>query len=403
VGGAFLAALPAQTLTKTITYTRFLPPDNLRQVDFTYDAKMGTTAFGPPTTVASLPGADGVLFAPDETIIVGGQGNAVHRVLPSNGTYSTVNAGGVLSFHVMLDPSGSIVWTAGNLGSLGSVPLNPFANGTPHPLSGDDTEITHIVFANGRAYYSASGVLGMGNFGRIDMNTFATTRLFANVPWAHGMAFDCYTGDIAVFGGSYVAQFDPDTESVVSVLDASPLNLILDQGTSDGEGHLYIASNTGYMLFVDMTVSGLVGSPDFVDAPFLDVALDDIAPDCGLGSPPNGIRSQGYWRTHTDAWPLASLTLGCETYTKQQCLALMKTPPHGDASIILAVQLIAAKLNVANNSLDWPTITATIDAADALLCTLMGPLPYAVSAKAPPGSLMIPLAGQLEAYNTSGH
>ena len=399
----FVPVAPAQTqtLTKTITYTRFLgPPNNLMQARFTYDAGAGTTALSNYVSIASLPGADGVLFAPDGDVIVGGQGNAVHKVVLSSGSFTTVNVGGVLSFHVMLDPNGTTVWTAGNLGALGSVPLNPFGNGTPHRLTGDDLLVTHIAFAGGQAYYSASGVLGLGNFGRIDLGTFTTTRLFTAVPWAHGMAFDCFTKDIIVFGGSYVAQFDPVTETVVSVLDATPLNLNLDQGTSDGEGHLYIASNTGHMLFVDMTVSGLVGTPDFVDAPFLDSWVDDIAPDCGLGSPATAVRSQGYWKTHPEAWPVDSLTLGCQTYTKAQCLALMALATKGDASLILVRQLIAAKLNVANNSLNWPTMVPVIGNADLLLCNLAGSLPHGVKSSTPAGTPLNNLANTLEAYNT---
>jgi hypothetical protein len=299
----------------------------------------------------------------------------------------------------MLDPSGTTVWTAGNLGALGSVPLDPFGNGTPHPLSGDDLQVTHIAFAGGNAYYSASGVLGLGNFGRIDLTTFTTTRLFTAVPWAHGMAFDCYTNDIIVFGGSFVAQFDPDTETVVSVLDATPLNLNLDQGTSDGDGHLFIASNTGHMLFVDMTLSRVVGTPDFVDAPFLDSWVDDIAPDCGLGSPAATIRSQGYWRTHPAEWPVDALTLGCQTYTKAQCLTLMALATKGDGSLILARQLIAAKLNVANNSLNWPTIVPVIDKGDTWLCGYSGTLPYAVHASTVDGVVLTSIAATLEAYN----
>jgi hypothetical protein len=80
----------------------------------------------------------------------------------------------------------------------------------------------------------------------------------------------------------------------------------MDQGTSDGVGHIYVASNTGYIVFVDMTISGLVGSPDFVDAPFCDTFLDDLAPDCGLGGRPNCPRSQGYWKTHGVRWPVAT-------------------------------------------------------------------------------------------------
>src|SRR6185503_8582582 len=51
---------PAQVLTKTITYTRFSgPPDNVKRVQFTYNAGTATVAFGPRITITSTPGADG--------------------------------------------------------------------------------------------------------------------------------------------------------------------------------------------------------------------------------------------------------------------------------------------------------------------------------------------------------
>jgi hypothetical protein len=59
---------------------------------------------------------------------------------------------------------------------------------------------------------------------------------------------------------------------------------------------------------------------------------------------------QGFWKNHTGAWPVTSLTLGRQTYTQAELLALFDTPPRGDASVILAQQLIAAKLNIANGS-----------------------------------------------------
>lgn len=400
--GALLLALaplvPAQVLVKNLTYTRFAGTPNVRQVVFTYDATLGTTSFGAPTTVTTTPGADGVLFAPDGQIIVGGQADAVYRINPGTGAFTTATTGGAQSFHVMLDPLGTKVWTAGIPGFLASVPLYPFANGTPHLLSGDDPFVTHLAFANGKAYYTASFASGLGNFGLIDLNTFTTTRLQTLVPWAHGMAYDCYTKKVVVFANNTVAQIDPVTDAVISVLNIPAPPLQMDQGTSDGNGHLYIASNSGDMVFIDMTVSQLVGSPDFVDVIFLEAGLDDLAPDCGLGAPPALSYSHGYWKNHPNNWPVQSLTLGCQTYTKAQCIALMSMPVKGDASLILVYQLIAAKLNLANNGLNWPEYLPLINQADALLCTYGGLLPYRVKSTSTNGQLMTSIGGQLDTF-----
>lgn len=404
----FVAAAPAQILNKTLTYSRFAgPPNNVLRVVFTYDAGLSTVGFGPRIPVASLPGADGLLFAPDGHLIVGGQTDAVHRVDPVTGTFTSVTTGGGVAFHVMLDPSGLKIWTASDPipGTFADVPILPvFANGTQHAIGGDDPGVTHLAFVGNQAFYTLSLPTGPGNFGTFDVNTLTTTRLAANVPWAHGMTLDCFTGDLIAYANNSVAQIDPVSHAVVSLLDTSALgHLELDQGTSDGDGRLYIASNTGHMLFIDLTASGLVGSPaNFVAAPFLDAALDDIAPDCGLGAPPTCPLTQGYWKNHPE-WPLTTLTLGCQTYTEAQCLALLKTPTgngnQADASVILAKQLIAAKLNVANNAQNWPLIGPVIAEADALLCTFAGALPYQVPSSTATGQQMVSLAGQLDAFN----
>src|SRR5882672_3225227 len=61
---------------------------------------------------------------------------------------------------------------------------------------------------------------------------------------------------------------------------------------------------------------------------------------------------QGFWKNHSEDWPVTSLVLGSQTYTRDELLDLL--PPTkskgADATLILARQLIAAKLNMQNNS-----------------------------------------------------
>lgn len=91
-----------------------------------------------------------------------------------------------------------------------------------------------------------------------------------------------------------------------------------------------------------------------------------------------------------------SLTIGGVTLSQSQAIALLGQPTRGDATVILARALIAAKLNVAaGNPSDC--IAATIAAADAWF------------ALHPPGSGVKPrsaawkeaegLAATLDAYN----
>jgi RHS repeat-associated protein len=114
--------------------------------------------------------------------------------------------------------------------------------------------------------------------------------------------------------------------------------------------------------------------------------------------------SQGYWKTHPHVWPVRSLVLGdaanpAHTYAKSALLILLYWPAYGDASLILAHQLIAAKLNVANGSNPAPVAAALAD-ADALLGAYHGRLPHRVKPSSSAGRAMVAAAGILDRYNT---
>jgi hypothetical protein len=66
--------------------------------------------------------------------------------------------------------------------------------------------------------------------------------------------------------------------------------------------------------------------------------------------------------------------------------------------MILAVQLIAAKLNVANGS-DPSPIAATIASADAALGAFSGKLPYKVKTNTKVGTTLTGLGATLQSYN----
>jgi hypothetical protein len=112
-------------------------------------------------------------------------------------------------------------------------------------------------------------------------------------------------------------------------------------------------------------------------------------------------KPQGDWKNQPDTWPVTSLSLGSQTYSKTELLTILKTSTgnggNADASLILADQLIAAKLNVANGS--DPSIGASIAAADALLSRFTGKLTYRVKPSSAAGQQMTALATVLEHYN----
>jgi hypothetical protein len=73
----------------------------------------------------------------------------------------------------------------------------------------------------------------------------------------------------------------------------------------------------------------------------------------------------GYWKNHLDSWPAMTLTIGGVEMTQDELVETMDTPVRGDATIILAYHLIAAKLNVLNGT--DSSINSAIDLADAEL------------------------------------
>ena len=110
--------------------------------------------------------------------------------------------------------------------------------------------------------------------------------------------------------------------------------------------------------------------------------------------------SQGFWKKHTADWPnIMPMILGTlNSYNKSKLISIFKTPVKGDASIILAYQLIAAKLNVANNSKLPDLVQNAISKSDAAIG--ISKIPARVRPNTVLGHTMISLAEILEKYNS---
>ncbi len=291
---AFALSTPAGATATSgeLYFTTFAGGANVHKVSFSYNGVSSFT-LGTPATVASTPGADGIVFAPNGDLLVGGQGNSVNMVNPTTGAFTTVNAGGINSYHIMLDPNGKQAWTSGIPGTPATIPLVPsFANGTAHPLTfatGAPAYIDTIAWdSHGDAFYTSCGAAGFGTFGKIDLTTFVVTPEITGLPAAHGMTFDPFTGDLILYGDDHISQINPSTPTVLVSDFTNPFGVTFDQGTVDGKGNIYAATNNGYLVFMDYSGSGLVGSPtNFVSSPFLAGALDDVAPLVGAGSNPH--------------------------------------------------------------------------------------------------------------------
>jgi hypothetical protein len=82
--------------------------------------------------------------------------------------------------------------------------------------------------------------------------------------------------------------------------------------------------------------------------------------------------TQGYWKNHTDVWPLKSLMLGAVSYNGSQLLQILNRPAQGNGLVMLAHQLIAAKLSIANGA-NPTAVQQTIIGADSMIGGLIVP------------------------------
>ena len=144
------------------------------------------------------------------------------------------------------------------------------------------------------------------------------------------------------------------------------------------------------------------GFPRTVDDPSITNASGGDGTDIGSFEGVQPVvcpQPKGDWKNNPDAWPVTSLMLGSQTYSQTELLTILNTPVKGDASLILADQLIAAKLNIANGS-DPAPISSTITHANSLLSAFGGnKLPYHVKTSSATGQMMVNDANTLESYN----
>lgn len=124
---------------------------------------------------------------------------------------------------------------------------------------------------------------------------------------------------------------------------------------------------------------------------------DDDDDDDGGGS--NCPVGQGYWR-NTATWPVVELTISGQVYTQAELLIILNMPPQGDASLILAHQLIAAKLNMLGGR-DAIAAAGLIAQAETLLAPYAGAgkLPYNLPPSSVEGGTITNIANVLDAYN----
>jgi hypothetical protein len=291
----------ADSASGKIFFTTFSGGEDVWTATYSFNGTSFT--LGSPTGVAATAGADGLLFAPDGNLIIAGQGtDQLHEITTGGVAVSTVSAG-TGAYHLGLSGSGTTLYTLWNgPGSGGSTAIAATAlsggglsvAGTPYTVScavGTSciTDVRGVVFdpVNGKWYYSTAADGASGTFGTVVFNdvthTATLTQLLSGV-FAHGVSFDPFTKDIIMNSAGTLEQFDPVSGTIVSTLTGIGS---FDQAAEDGKGHLFVASNSGFLEFVDYDATGLIGAAgNFTAEPFLIGSLDDIAPLSGAGSTP---------------------------------------------------------------------------------------------------------------------
>ena len=288
----------ADAVSGTIFFTTFSGGENVWTDTFNYN---GTTfTLGSATNIASTSGADGLLFLPDGNLAVAGQGNNLTEVTTGGTIVKTVAPGGP-SFHLALTSSSPTallynMWNGGGNTPISAVTLSGgglLNNGVAYTVTcptGCSTDVRGVIFdpKTSTWYYGTAGDGGSGNFGIVTFNDVAhTATLGAPIltgVFAHGLTFDPFTNDIIFSSAGTISQFDPTSNTIVSNL-AGTGNF--DQSAVDGKGHLFVASNSGFLEFVDYDATGKIGAAgNFTAEPFLEGSLDDIAPLSGSGAPP---------------------------------------------------------------------------------------------------------------------
>lgn len=272
LAGTSVQSAHAGSPTKGIAYIgAAFGTHNVYKVEYDYDGIGSMTATA--TILTTLPTAADALIVPDGDIIVAGQGPNVYKVDPATGSFATVSASNNGNT-VSLDPSGTSVWIGWADTSPSQVPLDPFANGMPHSVDGDDGSVTSLAFTPHDGVYYSNGGEGSGNFGKIDLTTFTTTRLLA-ATFADTVHYDRFSSSLIIAGIGHAIQVDPaDPTTPLSTRDDSLLGEDYLMLRPDGRGHLFGTRWGGgdRLLIVDYSATGLIGDPSSI---IVSVALVD--------------------------------------------------------------------------------------------------------------------------------
>ena len=106
--------------------------------------------------------------------------------------------------------------------------------------------------------------------------------------------------------------------------------------------------------------------------------------------------TQGFWKNHPEAWPVASITVGGVSYTRDEAIALLEKPGR-DRTLTMFSSLVPAMLNVLIGN-DDSCVSSTIAAANDWMTTY-GPVGSGVAASSYAWKVGEPLHRLMDNYN----
>lgn len=222
---------------------------------------------------------------------------------------------------------------------------------------------------------------------------------------------ECYSGEATVTIVMNCNECPVASPLNITVEKNNAINFQLPAADADGDalqfsivtapshGQVVLNAQTGTATYTPTT--GYTGPDQFTYKVSDGKCEDEATVSITIITCPDG---KGYWKNNPDSWPEGStpMLLGTQSYTKTELLEILNMPvgigQKADASIMLAHQLIVAKLNVLNGAVTPDPVADSIVAADILIGN--NRIPMRVRPNTPLGQRMVANAAFLESYNS---
>lgn len=193
------------------------------------------------------------------------------------------------------------------------------AGGTEEFVGGGTLTLTATI--DGGGVLSGGSFSISGNVTDTDSSTSYSGVLLSGTVADYGII------DVGISGGTDLADFRMDATA------GSMLGLF---GGSGGDTNLLVALEGS-------NFAGSFAGPWSADRAKGDVGPPPLTPQL----PPHTI---GFWKNHPEVWPVTSMVICGNSLNQSELISILDTSPRGDVTIIMARQLIAAKLGVAGGN-----------------------------------------------------